>query len=229
MILHGHVFTAPANLRGLDVNHPIENNTQAAAIYHHGYRFCLRYLRKEELHKEDLSAAEAQRILDAGLGLMPVQHADHETPWAPNGELGIKYGRTVVEEAMNCGIPAGVTVWSDLESVIPGTGAEDVIQYCNEWHREVASAGYVPGLYIGWHCGLNAHQLYKALRFTHYWGAYNLNSDQEPIVRGLQMKQREFKPGDQVPGFPSDFQTDEIRKDALFGLPTLLAPEGWPG
>jgi hypothetical protein len=65
------------------------------------------------------------------------------------------------------------------------------------------------------------------LRFTHYWGAYNLNSDQYPAVRGLQMKQ--LRPQrDFVPRSGIDFQVDKIRADALGGRPTLLALEGWP-
>ena len=85
----------------------------------------------------------------------------------------------------------------------------------------------MPGLYVGWHAGLNRTQLYRALRFTHYWGAYNLNSDQAPAVRGLQMKQAESKPLDHVPNFDFLFQTDLIRADALGGRATVIAPESW--
>lgn len=119
-------------------------------------------------------------------------------------------------------------VWCDLEGVTVGTPAQQVIDYCNNWHSTIAARGYVPGLYVGWHCGLSPSQLYLSLRFTHYWGAYNLNSDQVPTVRKLQMKQRERKPTDEVPGFDMEFQVDTIRADALGGRPSLLAAEGWP-
>jgi hypothetical protein len=71
-------------------------------------------------------------------------------------------------------------------------------------------------------------QLYQKLRFTHYWGAYNLNADQFPAVRGLQMKQSQRRAEDTIPGVQLDFQVDRIGADRLGGRPTLLAMEGWP-
>ncbi|HEV7389093.1 MAG TPA: hypothetical protein VGN73_10815, partial [Gemmatimonadaceae bacterium] len=100
--------------------------------------------------------------------------------------------------------------------------------YCNRWHSAVTGAGYVAGLYVGYHAGLSATQLYRALRFTHYWSAYNLNADQFPAVRGVQMRQAVAGRGDRVPGVTVDFQVDTIRADKLGGQPTLLALEGWP-
>src|SRR5437016_2247481 len=125
------------------------------------------------------------------------------------------------------GIPPGGMVWCDLEGVTVGTPAAQVIDYCYRWHAAVAGAGYVPGLYVGFHCGLDATQLYRALRFSHYWGAYNLNADEMPIVRGLQMKQSLCKPPDAVPGHTFEFQVDTVRADALGGHPTLVARDGW--
>jgi hypothetical protein len=75
---------------------------------------------------------------------------------------------------------------------------------------------------------LTPADLYKRLRFAHYWGAYNLNADQYPAVRGLQMKQSKRQPTDAVPGVQLDFQVDRISADRLGGHPTLLAPDGWP-
>jgi hypothetical protein len=94
--------------------------------------------------------------------------------------------------------------------------------------QRVSGAGYVPGLYVGYHSGLTATQLYAKLRFTHYWGAYNLNSDEAPIVRGLQMKQSQRRAQDAAPNFKVDFQVDRVVADNLGGRPTLLASQGWP-
>jgi len=121
-----------------------------------------------------------------------------------------------------------VTVWCDLEGVAPGTLSQRVIDYCNGWHAAVSGAGYVPGLYVGYRAGLKPTQLYRALRFTHYWGAYNLNADQYPAVRGIQMKQSKAKASDRSAAINIDFQTDRVAADALGGRPTLLALEGWP-
>jgi hypothetical protein len=226
MLLHGHVYSAPDGTRGFDANLTITPSV-AAAFHSHGYRFCVRYVRREQPHAADLTAQEAGNLLDAGLGLMIVQHVESETSWTPTSDKGAAYGATAAAEAEKIGAPSGVTVWCDLEGVAVQTPAEQIVEYCNQWHSAVAAAGYVPGLYVGYHAGLNQTQLYRSLRFGHYWGAYNLNADEAPAVRGLQMKQAARKPLDAVPGASFEFQVDKIRGDALGGRPTLLGPDGW--
>ncbi|HEV7991057.1 MAG TPA: glycoside hydrolase domain-containing protein [Gemmatimonadaceae bacterium] len=226
MPLHGHVYTAPDGLIGFDTDRALKPSV-AAAFFNHGYRFCVRYVRRDKAHPFDLSASEAESILEVGLGLMVVQYVESEESWKPTASKGTSQGTTAGAEADKVGVPAGVTLWCDLEGVAVGTPATDVIEYCNNWHQAVAAAGFVPGLYVGWHAGLSTTQLYRSVRFTHYWGAYNLNADQAPAVRGVQMKQSERRPIDVVPGTKIDFQTDKVRTDALGGRPTLLAPEAW--
>jgi hypothetical protein len=225
-MLHGHVFTAASGLRGFDTDEKITTDT-ASAFFEHGYRFAVRYVRRAKPHAHDLDAAEGELLLEAGLGLMAVQHVESEKSWTPTAEKGEANGATAADEADKIGIPSGITLWCDLEGVAVGTPAQQVIDYCNRWHSEVARRGFVPGLYVGWHAGLNATQLYRSLRFTHYWAAYNLNSDEAPSVRGVQMKQSSSKPADRPPGVELDFQTDKVRTDALGGRPALVAPEGW--
>jgi hypothetical protein len=227
MPLDGHVVTPTADsIRGFDANERIGPKT-AAAFHKHGYRFCLRYIRRDPVNDHDLSPEEANVILQAGLALMPVQHVQSEKSWIPTPKKGTQFGKTGAGDAERIGVPPGVTVWCDLEGVKVGTPAEQVIEYCNNWHAAVAAAGYVPGLYVGFRAGMSAKQLFHDLRFTHYWGAFNLNSDEVPVVRGLQMKQKVAKPADKVPGSDVKFQVDVIRTDALGGRPALLAPEGW--
>lgn len=226
MQLHGHVFTAPDGVRGFDANATIKPAV-AAAFHDHGYRFCVRYVRRDKPHSFDLTSDEASALLDAGLALMVVQHVESETSWSPSADKGEANGTIAAEESDKIGIGSGVTVWCDLEGVAVKTSAEDVIDYCNEWHSAVAAAGYVPGLYVGFHSGLNASQLFRSLRFTHYWGAFNLNADEAPATRGLQMRQAVRKPLDVVAGNKLDFQVDKIRRDTLGGSPTLLGPDGW--
>jgi hypothetical protein len=77
-------------------------------------------------------------------------------------------------------------------------------------------------LYVGFNPGLGPRALYRALRFTHYWGAYN---DQNvPIVRGFQMQQHERKISDIPAGVPRDFafDTNTVQLDRLRGLPIAL-------
>lgn len=227
MTLPGQVSSAPDGVRGVDTTERI-TSTIAAALHDHGYRFCVRYVRRDQPHASALSPAEANTLLRSGLGLMLVQYVESDSAWTPSAAKGTANGSVAASEAGKLGIPAGVTIWCDLEGVAVGTPRQSVIDYCNRWYAAVSGAGYVPGLYVGYHAGLPATDLYKHLRFAHYWAAYNLNADQYPAVRGVQMKQSKHQPTDAVPGVQLDFQVDRISADRLGGRPMLLALEGWP-
>jgi glycoside hydrolase-like protein len=227
MLLEGHVFTAPDGLRGFDANQPITEKI-ARGFYSQGYRFCARYVRRASAHSYDLTSAEARVLLDVGFALSCVQHVAPEG-WTPTAELGRSYGEVAASETEKIGIPPGLTLWCDLEGVAPRTSQSDVIAYCNAWHQAVASAGFVPGLYVGAGAGIDATHLYKSLRFTHYWGAYNLNANEVPAVRGLQMRQSVVKAGDRVAGFRFAFQVDTVMTDHLGGRPTMLGGDRWVG
>ena len=170
-----------------------ERRHSSAAFFKHGYRFCVRYVRRANRHAYDLTHGEAAGLLDAGIGLMIVQHVAPEG-WTPTVKDGASYGSTAAAESTNVGVPPGVMVWCDLEGVAPTAPAQQVIDFCNAWHSAVAAAGFVPGLYVGFGAGLSPTQLYRDLRFTHYWSAYNLNADQYPAIRGVQMRQAERRP-----------------------------------
>jgi Domain of unknown function (DUF1906) len=227
MSLPGHVFAAPDGLRGLDTAETVTASA-AVALRKNGFRFCVRYVRRDKPHASALSANEAKSLLNAGLGIMAVQYVESESSWKPTGAKGSRNGEVAASEAEKLGLPWGVTIWCDLEGVEVGTPAERTIDYCNQWHAAVGGAGYVPGLYVGYRAGLTRLQLYRSLRFTHYWGAYNLNADQYTAVRGLQMKQSRRRPEDLPAGLGFDFQVDRVSADALGGRPTLLALDGWP-
>jgi hypothetical protein len=227
MSLPGHVFTAPDGVRGIDTAETVSASA-AAALRKQGFRFCVRYIRRDLPHASALSVNEAKSLLNAGLGIMAVQYVESESSWKPSAVKGSRNGGVAASEAEKLGLPWGVTIWCDLEGVEVGTPAQTTIDYCNRWHAAVSAAGYVPGLYVGYHARLTPLQLYRSLRFTHYWGAYNLNADQYPAMRGLQMKQSRRKPADLPTDFSLDFQVDKVSADALGGRPTLLALEGWP-
>jgi hypothetical protein len=227
MSLPGRVYTAPDGVRGADTAETISANA-AAALRKQGFRFCVRYVRRDLPHASALSVNEAKSLLNAGLGIMAVQYVESESSWKPSDVKGSRNGEVAALEAEKLGLPWGVTIWCDLEGVDAAAPAQTTIDYCNRWHAAVSAAGYLPGLYVGYHAGLTPLQLYRSLRFTHYWGAYNLNADKYPAVRGLQMKQSRREPGDSPTGFGLDFQVDRVSADALGGHPTLLALEGWP-
>jgi hypothetical protein len=151
-----------------------------------GYAFCVRYLsRTQGQAPGDLSAAEANAILGAGLALMAVQHV-RAPGWSPTAALGQQDGANAGFNAGEIGIPAGVNIWCDLEGVNAASVAPDVIGYCNAWFDAVAAAGFVPGLYVGANCILDGQQIYD-LKYQHYWKSLS----RVPVLpaRGYQLVQ----------------------------------------
>jgi hypothetical protein len=211
--------------RGFDANQRI-TRVQAKDAVAKGFQFVMRYVRRGQANDHDLIAGELAACLYAGLGVGVVQHVAPEG-WIPGQNLGAAYGAVAAEECRAIGIPRGlgVSVWCDLEGVKRGVPAADVIAFCNAWHQRVTEAGYHPGLYVGDSCGLTAVQLYRNLRFDAYWSAYNLNRDQIPAVRGVQMRQKVATLEDLVVGLTNQtMDVDVIHADALGGTPTLLLP-----
>jgi hypothetical protein len=72
--LAGHVIVAPDGVRGFDTAERVTAK-MARAFFDHGYRYAVRYVRRDTPHpRRDLNAAEASALLDLGLGLMVVQY-----------------------------------------------------------------------------------------------------------------------------------------------------------
>jgi hypothetical protein len=218
-MLAGKVIEATPGLRGFDCNQHL--SVYAAAQFRmRGYRFAVRYVPRHKANPGDLSGSEAAGILGAGLGLMIVQHVLNPG-WAPTGALGKEYGAFAAQSAVDIGVRFGTTLWCDLEGVgedKPNDGIDprDVIAFLNNWHDLVGTAGYTPGLYVGYDAGLSAGDLYKRLKFEHYWSAYNLNADQFPAVRGVQMKQFLQQRLDGIL-----YDPDTVQRDLLGGLPLM--------
>jgi hypothetical protein len=225
-MIDGQLVVAPDNLRGFDCNRPV-TKAIAEQARKKGYSFVARYCARTQLHDYDLTPAESEIILDSGLGLMVVQHVAPEN-WVPTLGLGSQYGgMATYEMAQRLALKPGTMCWLDLEGVKPGVPAQDVIDYCNLWHGRVANAGFNPGIYVGWHAGLSASDLYRKLRFAHYWAAYNLNADLLPAIRGVQLKQDAAKSADLFPPFTNqDFDVDVAKADSLGGRIQLLT-RGW--
>jgi hypothetical protein len=219
------VIDAPAGVRGFDANSV--STAVAESFAKAGYKFAVRYIRRDPAHPNDLSASEVESLHNFGIAVMPVQHVESEDGWSPKDDKGRQYGSNAVEACRDLGVPAGVSVWLDLEGVAPGVDAEQVISYCNLWFDAVAAAGFSPGLYVGWRAALTAKQLYGRLKFTRYWAAYNLNLDAYPAVRGVCMRQGEAAASDIPSGVPFAIDTDVVSQDALGGLPSMWAPDEW--
>lgn len=225
-ISRGQLFSVPDGTKGFDCNTPLTTAT-AAAFVAHGYRFVLRYVPRNISHRNDLTRDEVDVLVTAGLGLMVVQHVESADSWTPIHETGTAYGTVAVQQAQQAGVPPGTMLWLDLEGVAVGTPAQIVIDYCNAWNLVVSSAGFVSGLYVGWHAGLTAHELYHALSVTRYWNSYNLNADEYPAIRGTCLSQHAATPADRPSGVTIEFDTDIAHTDALGGTVTVFAPDAW--
>ena len=224
MTLPGKVIEVPAGTRGFDTNQHV-SVFAAASFRMKGFRLCIRYVPRVKAQAGDLTAGEASGILGAGLGLQVVQHVHPDSEkagWVPTPQLGKQYGAFAAESAIEAGYKLGGSLWMDLEGVKPGTNHQDVISFGNYWLDQVGHAGYTPGCYVGFNPGLTSDQLYKNLRFEHYWGAMNLNSDQIPSVRGLQMKQLREQTLDGI-----TYDPDTVQRDLLGGLPLMQVDMEW--
>jgi len=185
MALQGNIQPAPNGALGFDADTPISSNA-AHQFVNQNYAFCVRYLsRSQGQAPGDLSAAEAEAILAAGLGLMAVQHV-RAPGWSPTAAMGQADGANAAYNAGQIGFPAGVNIWCDLEGVNAASVAPDVIGYCNAWFDAVAAAGYLPGLYVGANCILDGQQIYD-MKYQHYWKSLS----RVPVLpaRGYQMIQ----------------------------------------
>lgn len=221
-LLPGTVQPATPGVKGFDANTTITASI-AQAFVAKGYEFCVRYVGRTQMASYDLTSSEAKTILAHGLALMVVQHVLNPG-WMPTQDLGATYGANAAKFSKQIGVPPGVSVWCDLESVSGDASAADVIAYCNAWYDAVAASGYTPGLYVGYQPGLTAQQLYSSLKFKSYWGAYNINSDEIPAVRGLQLKQK-VGTGGTIGGLTTETYDDDVTlTDNLGGNAMWLAP-----
>jgi hypothetical protein len=151
------VAAAPPGSKGFDtvaaMTGPLLKRLQAL-----GYTWVARYL-------GDLSADELTVICGSGYGCLLVQHA-HAGGWAGSTLLGTQDGQRAVADARRAGVPAGATLFSDLEGTAGDAAATTA--WATAWATAVTTAGYVAGLYVGDRCVLDAAQIY-ALPHTHYW------------------------------------------------------------
>ncbi|MES2376265.1 MAG: DUF1906 domain-containing protein [Bacteroidota bacterium] len=224
--LPGNIQAAATGQKGFDADF-ILTAAQANDFRQAGYDFCIRYVPRTAIlaatTHTNLTNAEALNILNAGLGLMAVQHTRNEG-WAPTAALGAADGSYAVTYASQvAGLPPGINLWCDLEVVATGTSAADVIAYCQAWYNAVNAGGYVPGLYVGFGIVLTAAQLYANLSFQHYWSAYNAETGVHG--RGYQLVQHDQLPLKSVTPDTSGsfFDPNITQADGLGGLPLWLA------
>ena len=108
-----------------------------------------------------LGAMNAERlryVLDAGLGFMPVTFAGAYNN-GPQDEI---------LQLRALGIPAGTTVWLDMEGRGTLTDVDGLKGKINAWAGAIKAMGYEPGLYCGVPQPFTSAELY-ALAVVRYW------------------------------------------------------------
>jgi hypothetical protein len=151
-------------------------------------------------------------------------YIDHVTPQELSDQLSVGLAFTPVGYAMQLdgahavqrlrelGIPAGVTIWCDVEGA--GLEAQATIDRVNAWAGSVQTAGFEAGMYVGAGCPLTPSQL-TALAVTRYW--HSCSRVPEPR-RGYCMRQ--LRPDDvYVAGVKVD--VDAVEPDYQGDVPTF--------
>jgi hypothetical protein len=140
--------------RGVDSLQFSQNGSaaQAVALKESGIDFFVGYLGA-------MNAARLDSVLDAGLAFMPVTFAG-EYKDGPGDE---------VAQLKALAIPAGTTVWLDLEGLDAwNTPASDLSRLINAWAKGIKAGGWMPGLYVGAPQPLSGVELF-ALAVQRYW------------------------------------------------------------
>lgn len=139
----------PPGSRGTDSVQDIRPD-QAAALRAAGFDFAVRYL-------HNVTRDEVAAIVAAGLGFMPVTYA------------GAYNGADAAAQCSALGLPAGVTVWLDLEGQKAfHLDPHVLIATINDWARPVRAANFQPGIYVGVPQPLTSSELF-GLDVVRYW------------------------------------------------------------
>lgn len=192
------------------------SNSQCIQLKAAGFIGVIRYLsRFAGQASGDLGKSEMANIFGAGLSLGAVQHCP-KPGWAPTIDLGSSYGINAVHNATSLGLETGMTIWLDWEGALRATLASQAIGYINQWAKTVASAGYRPGLYVGFNQILDGEQLYVDLVVQAYWRSASTVPDIP--VRGYCMQQFLAAPIDGI-----EIDRNVVMRDAFGGTPFVMA------
>jgi hypothetical protein len=208
--------TACSDAIGFDCNTKLTlASARAAAAM--GFRFVARYVGLSQPNAGDLDPDETQIVLGEIGALWVVQHCLNPG-WSPSGQLGQAHGTAAARNALAAGYELGAVVWQDLEGVAPGTPAQSVIDYCDQWGDAIIHAGFLHGLYSGFGSMLSAEQLYALPTVHTYWAA---SPSYYLPTRGFAMIQIVEDITPRNLGFQIDI--DMCGADALGGRPLWMA------
>lgn len=156
-------------------------------------------------------------VLNAGLGFMPVTLAG-EYEDGPQDELA---------QLKALGIPAGCTVWLDLEGMKAWkTDPKVLIAKIEAWAAPIVAAGYIAGLYCGVPQPLSSEELWALKGITRYWKGQGRQVDRygelaEPSGCGWCMYQ--MYPSYNMGSPPVWVDSNMVGQDYKGRTPTMVA------
>lgn len=208
------LWTPPPPTVGFDTSARL-SLVQAVQLAAAGYRFALRYVLAPHaaVMEDPITVAEADALRAAGLAVGLLQGFQQASQI--NGPDGIRDGNAAASEALAVGYPVGATLWCDLEGRFGS--AQPLIDYLNNWGRQVKAAGFIPGLYNGPQNVLNAAQI-QALIFPAYWCP---GAKVPKPARGYQLFQ--MLPAS-IPAPGTAIDVDVVERDARGDLPVFWGP-----
>ena len=165
--LKAQTEVAIANSKGF-VSADVVNPTMAENYQNDGYTFCLRDISEgkgDNLNKYNLTNLEAYSIMQpineggSGLSLMPLYKVRGNIGSIPQKEIPTKAVQEseIISKLINCiGLPLGVTIWLDIESINALESAsskkftpEESNIYLLALSAAVISSGFSVGYYYG--------------------------------------------------------------------------------
>jgi hypothetical protein len=209
---------------GFDASTYIRPET-AAKFKRAGYRFVVRYLRRDQHVNEkpdtswpiSLSVQELTELLDAGLYVGLVQFARFHGKNYLSAEHGKQVGHNAAWNAKHLGVPEGATLFYDAEWT--DSPPDDLVMAeLRAWAKAVSDAGYRAGVYVGYE-GLSGSQWYSLPYVRAYW-ASAMKHIQEPLPRGWSC----FQGWEQKSVFGQVIDSDFCRYDNKGARPYFVAP-----
>ena len=160
-----------------------------------------------------LSIAESRWILEAGLGIVPVQFGSFG-----KAHDGAARGDAAVQAADLLGFPKGVHLFADVEGPGPQrAGAAACEQYIEAYAARAIRGQQLAGLYLTGQVPLNSSLLYGLAGISCYWSAAG-PVPPNPLPRGYAIEQD--RPT-RVAGIACD--TDTMRPDRFGLCPSIVA------
>lgn len=207
-------------MKGFDCNVKLSYEL-AKKFKSQGYDFVMRYVgRLRKSTKIDIDRNEIANIHRAGMSVGIVQHCPPKPGILPSKSLGEEYGKNAAKFSREAGYKAGCIIYLDLEDVNIKykNRQQEIIDFCNEWYKEVLAAGYTPGVYVGFNTFLSGQELYYKLKFRHYWRSMSRVPD--VYKRGYEMKQ-----SPQIIANGIYIDPDEVTGDNLGNKPIFMNTE----